>query len=186
MNKKLQHLWIVFFVLVPLFAILVAGCTVEPDPVIPTATQGTSIPFETIENAETSGLGGAYDKKEPKLVVVTDLDEVVALNGTISENAQAALQKLNFEQSFVLVVFQGKKGSGSFQVDIRQMVQEGNQLIIFAHFTEPQPDHVVTMGETSPYHLIEVQKNKIDITGVINFILNVDGDNIIQEQKSIP
>ncbi len=184
-NEKIQRFRIIYFVYGLILAISATGCMKEQETIIfPTATPEMTIPFKTIENFECGCRGDDYHELEPKLIIITDLDDVDKLGGSVTENAENLLRKLDFSQSFALVVFQGGKGSGSYKVDILKIVQEGDQLIIFAHFTEPQPGYVVTMGETSPYHLIEIQKNGLQ--GEISFLLNVDGKVIIQQPKFIP
>jgi hypothetical protein len=185
MNKKFQlRWWMILSILMPLFAILFAGCEEERDTVIPTATLEITIPFETIENAESSWQVGYYREIEPKLVIITGLADVESLGATISQSSQEALQKMDFSQYFAIAVFQGLHGSDGYRVDIQQIGQDDDLLIIFAHFNELDPNLVGGQIETSPYHLIKIQKH--GLTGKVNFMLNVDGEIIIQQSKYIP
>lgn len=184
-NEKIQRFRIMYFVYGLILAISATGCMKEQETIIlRTTTPEIIIPFKTIENFENGYRGDDYRELEPKLVIITDLDDIDKLGGSVFETAESLLRKLDFSQSLALVVFQGGKGSGGYKVDILKIVQEGNKLIVYAHFTEPQPGYVVTMANTSPYHVIEVPKNGLQ--GEISFLLNVDGEVIIQQPKIIP
>ncbi|MCB9136210.1 MAG: protease complex subunit PrcB family protein [Anaerolineales bacterium] len=160
-----------------LLLLLAIGCNKD---------QGMELPFETIERASSSWRIGYYQDEEPKLVVLTETDEIDDLGETISTTAEAILRHLNFDQEFAVVVFQGLKGSDDYGVEIQKISVQENTVMIIAHFTErnPDPDFVIAYGNTSPYHIAKVERNGLH--GWYQVTLNVDSKVIIQQPKFIP
>jgi len=59
----------------------------------------------------------------------------------------------------VVVVFQGRKGSSDYEVDVeRIMWDENTNVVIRAKFKKPQEGQEVFNITTSPYHIVRVEK----------------------------
>lgn len=86
-------------VLLSAAALLLSGCKAE------------ELPFETSEQKDLLSAERVYDGQAPKLVVLTSAGEVRALESGVSQEAQAALETLDYERYFAITVFQGYKGS---------------------------------------------------------------------------
>lgn len=147
----------------------------------------TELAFETIENADFSGTGEYYEDKAPRLVVISKVAELDTLGNTVSSEAQAQLQVLNFDQYFAVGVFQGWRPSlpSPSGVEIQRISQQGRTITISARFYEPAEGTVQRDMVTSPYQLIKIWKGE-DIQGELEFILNVDGTVVSQQTHILP
>jgi hypothetical protein len=145
--------------------------------------QGEELAFETIERAETPGTGGEYPGRDPRVVVIARVEEIDALKDTISIAAQNELRKLDFNSYFAIAVFQGLKNTNKYGVDIQRVIRNGNQIAVFAHFTERDPELEAADIITSPYHIVRVEKDGFQ--GEFEFFLNVDGEVILKVSSTL-
>lgn len=113
-----------------------------------------NLPFETIERQELSG----YRDKEPALMVITKPEEIIRLDTLVSREIQLQLQALDYDAYLVAVVFQGRKPTTRYGVQIERVTRQGDEITVVAQFSEPKPDEEKGPLETSPYHLVQVQK----------------------------
>lgn len=118
------------------------------------------LPFETIEQRDASGTGQVYEDKPPDLIVVTTPEEVANLDALVTPEAQARLQSLNYDAYFVIAVFQGRKPTTGYEIQIERITRRGNIVAIHTRFQEPKPDEAKGDEVTSPYHLVRVQKTE--------------------------
>ena len=139
--------------------------------------------FETIERAELPGTGGEYQGEDPKMVIITRQEEIDTLGDSISFSAQDELRNLDFNEYFGIAVFQGLKGTNMYGVDIQRVTKSGNTITIFAHFTERNPELAAAAVNTSPYHIVKVQKDGLQ--GEFDFFLNVDGEVILKASSTL-
>ncbi len=147
--------------------------------------QETLLPFETIEKGEfPPETPQHYEGKVPKLVIISGMADIVGLSHSVSPKAETVVRELNFSQYFAVAVFQGLKPWANYSVEIRQIIYQGNVVTIYAHFSEPQPGTQLPAVETSPYHLVKVQKG--ELTGKKEFILNADGTTVDQQTHTLP
>ena len=123
----------------------------------PAPTEAT-LPFETIEQKELAGTGKPYELREPGLIIISRIDEVNNLNGLITDEAKAKLQAVDYSGYFALLVLQGWKPTMGYKVSIDHIARIENTVNIYAEFLEPEPDKEISPAETSPYHLVKVQK----------------------------
>jgi hypothetical protein len=145
------------------------------------------LPFETIESADLLGPGEYSEEETPKIIIITELEQVDDRVGdAVSPQAQAQLRDLDFDRYFVVGVFQGRRpyiywASG---VEIQRIEQRGDTITILAHFYEPIEDQV-RGGMAAPYQLLRIRKGG-SIRGEFNFILKVNGQEIVRKNDFIP
>jgi protease stability complex PrcB-like protein len=120
--------------------------------------QEADLPFETIEQKEWAGTGQAYEALEPGLMVFTLTEQLDSLTPWITENAKAKLLAVDYDKYFILVVFQGKKSTTGYGVDINRIARLENAVNVYAQFQVPKPDEAKADAITSPYQLVQVQK----------------------------
>jgi hypothetical protein len=154
-----------------------------PTIILTPTTPGVELVFETIERADIPGTGGEYQGKDPKMSIIARAEEIDALGDTISLSAQDELRKLDFNQYFAIAVFQGLKGTNMYGVDIQRVTKNGNAITIFTHFTERNPELAAAAINTSPYHIVKVQKDGLQ--GKFDFFLNVDGEVILKTSSTL-
>jgi hypothetical protein len=116
---------------------------------------GTELAFETIE--QKSGAGSAYSAVEPGLWVISGKEDIANLQAG-SDEAIYRLQEIDYEDFFALIVYQGQRGSGGYDVQIERVTRDGKTINIYAQFHKPKPDEARIDLFTSPYHLVQVEK----------------------------
>lgn len=116
------------------------------------------LPFETVERRDASGTGQIYQDKQPGLIVIATPEEAASLGALVTSEAQAQLQNLNYNTYFAIAIFQGRKPTTQYSVQIERITRKGNIVTIHALFKEPQPGEAKGDEVTSPYHLVQVQK----------------------------
>jgi hypothetical protein len=146
-------------------ALLLAGCpspsslvTVSPLPT-PTAVAGTTLPFETILQGEDSSYLGV----EPFLFLIDDPEDAAQLLEYLAlyvapdrrEAFTAQVQSSVYTPN-VIALFRGRWGSSGYEVNIERVVQQGDELHVYAEFWKPGPRYPVTGAETSSYHVIKL------------------------------
>jgi hypothetical protein len=161
----------------------IAGPTLMPTTMFTPTTLGVELAFETIERADVPGTGGEYQGEDPRMIIINSAEQIDALGETISLSAQDELRKLDFNQYFAIAVFQGLKGSNMYGVDIQRVTRNGKTITISAHFTERDPERTAADVNTSPYHIVKVQKDGLQ--GELDFFLNVDREVILRVSSTL-
>ena len=69
------------------------------------------------------------------------------------------LRALDYTHTFAVLVLQGLKSNGGFEVIVQQATRQGDRVTIHADFVEPAMGTRRTAGFTSPYQLIAVAKD---------------------------
>jgi hypothetical protein len=152
MSKKHLYIHTLLFLILTCvtFSVTVGLVACEP--------QEADLPFETIEQKEWAGTGQSYEAFEPGLMVFTQTEQLDILNPWITQDAQTKLLAVDYDQYFVVVVFQGKKPTTGYGVDVNRIAQLENGVNVYAQFHEPKPDEAKADAITSPYQLVQVQK----------------------------
>lgn len=115
--------------------------------------------FETVEQRDASGTGQVYQDRQPGLIVITTPEEAASLDALVTPEAQARLQSLDYDAYFASVVFQGRKSTTGYGIAVERITRFENKVTIRAQSLEPKPNAEKAPEETSPYHVIQVQKS---------------------------
>ncbi|GIV98816.1 protease complex subunit PrcB family protein [Roseiflexus sp.] len=118
----------------------------------------TNLSFKTIEQRNAFDTRWVYKHESPNLIVVSTLEESISLSGLITPAAKEQLQKVKYDAYFVIAVFQGRKPTTGYNVQIERITRKGNKVSVYAQFLEPQPDEAKADIETLPYQLVRVDK----------------------------
>ncbi|MEW5872166.1 MAG: protease complex subunit PrcB family protein [Chloroflexota bacterium] len=114
--------------------------------------------FETIEQKAGPGAGKEYESSDLRIMVITKPEEIGDLNGWVSDAAISELNMLEYKPSFAIVVFQGRKPTDRYSVQIERITRSGDKVRVFIKLLEPPQDQAKNDIITSPYHLVSVQK----------------------------
>ncbi len=159
-----------------LFLLLLSACQLREIEL----PQKIELPFETIEQREFS----QYEPRDPGVMICSRREEVDNLGDLIKVDAKAQLRKLDYETSFALIVFQGRKPDDGYGVQIERAERDGNVVNIFARFQAPKPGLERHPIVTSPYHLIQARRIE-SAAQVITFNLIVDETLIVSVSHKI-
>ncbi len=138
-----------------LIALLLSACTWPSQSPPPTVPGETELAFETIERASDGPR--YYTEREPKLILITNRQEIERLDAMVSVKALERLAETDFEQYFAVAVFRGHFATGCCWVTIQRVGRRGDQVVLYAEFGEARGP--LTQGSISPYHLVRVQRD---------------------------
>jgi hypothetical protein len=160
---RLPHLW----PLLAVAALLLAGCQlsqVMPPAAAPPASGEVEIPFETIALDEI----GVNDELGliPQLILLTSSDDAAKIKDWVKAEVYTQLESLDFEQYAIVALFRGRKPSTNYQTVIERIERQGNRLIVYAQFWEPNPAWESATAETSPYHLVKIDRRQVPVSSV--------------------
>jgi hypothetical protein len=147
--------------------------------------QRTVLSFETIEQKDYSGTGVIYEPETPGIIIVSKIEDINSMNGLVTENSLSQLRSLNYDQYFAIAAFQGHKGDTGHNIQIDKVVRSENSVNVFVTIHDPKPGEPTGAMETSPYHLVRIQKT--DIWGQeITFNLMADDQLVTTAVHMIP
>ena len=136
-----------------LFQLIVDGSVIATQSSIHSPNE-TTLNFESIEqDVYRSG----YDEGNPGIMVIKSRKDIPNWKGG-SDEAIKKLQELDFENYFALIIFQGQKPNGGYEVEVKDVTKAGTTISIYAQFRVPKADEASTATITSPFHLIQVHK----------------------------
>jgi len=141
MKKHRYFLWLA--IVVTLIGIIACG------------PRETELPFETIERSDY----GDYSIHEPRVVLVTNRQEIDQLKGLLSQAALDQLAELDFQLYFAIAVFRGTQATSGYDVIVDHVTRRGDKIVIRAQFWEPSPHWEILNEVTSPYHLIKIRRD---------------------------
>lgn len=163
---------------VMLTMLVLAGCpdpsalvVVSPLPT-PTSVEGAVIPFETILRDQYSGYLGT----EPLLFLIDDPEDATPVfEYLVSPDRHAMVaaqvQSLVYTPGIIIALFRERQGSSGYEVTIDRVVQQGNQIHVYAEFWEPGPRYGVTAAETASFHIIKLLQ-PVESTEVLQVVLH--------------
>ncbi|HLO72641.1 MAG TPA: protease complex subunit PrcB family protein [Flavobacterium sp.] len=139
--------------LIPFFILILTSCAV-PKPVV------TNTSFSTIYKSTNGGTENAG------YLHITNNEDYIKLIETlkIDESEFNKLVVVNFKENDVIVLYQGQKTSGGFEIDVEKITWENKILLVTKTEIVPNKGEMVTMGLTSPYCITIIPKtNSIKI-----------------------
>lgn len=160
----------VFLVCLVLVALLACQPAIPPPPAptpVPTLS-GTRLAFETVEQRDQAR-GADYEQPQPGLAVIAGLADLDREPLYVSPETIETLASLDFDRYIGLIVYQGGKPSTGFGVTIQEIVVRDAQVIVVADFETPAPDQEVGAEETSPFHVVTVERGAL--TSKVTFVL---------------
>lgn len=147
---------------------------------VPRSAESTPVPFTTVVQGAPLGDQPAG----PLYTVATEAGQWQELRDRIpSEAADAGADSIRSDQILILA-FGGVKGSSGYQIDIEQVVREGDQLVITVSEMSPDPDQVVEPATTLPFHLAAISPADVD-TSRISTVVFQDTEHTILNQESL-
>jgi len=170
--------------IVLLFALVALLACQSPPPVVTTPAstlKGDRLAFETIEQRDQAR-GDDYEQPQPALAIIARPDDLGREPMYVSPETVDILAGLDFDRRLALIVYQGSKPSTGFGVTIQEIVVRDSQVMIMTDFETPAPDHEVGALETSPYHVVSVER--ANLRGVMTFVLiDVQTQEILLEKE---
>lgn len=128
------------------FGLMLAGCTVT----------GAELPFEPLIQSEQA-IWSAYQGQEPKVEILRSIKDAQNLSSELWPEMQEKVLAVDYDNAFVVIVFQGLNPTTGYQVEVRRIVERNGTLLVYARFTEPDR---IPVGQlpTSPHIAVEVEK----------------------------
>jgi hypothetical protein len=135
-------------------------------------------------------LGGFTERSDGVFIVLKGniLDVKGRLNDIVVKKA-AQPSTFSVSDDMNLVVFRGVFSTGGYGIDINRVERQGNEFIVYANYTDPGKEMVVTQAFTQPTAIIPVGKlekgNYKASLKVTKEIEEKEGKKIIETEKEL-
>jgi hypothetical protein len=128
---------------------------------------GVPTPFEPLARATSIGRNyNRYLNRGPDIMVIAQAEDVAQLEDFLrivpvpelgASPIIKALQGLDYQHSFALLVIQGF-GGGKSHVTVQSITRQWDRVIVHAEFVTPRPGEGTTGNLTDAYDLIAIDK----------------------------
>jgi len=136
------------------------GCAVCPrDKPVPIS----SAPFDTIDQGIHSGI------KESRQLVVRDPAAWAALWAEHIAGRVSAppLPVIDFAREMVIAFFLGEKPTSGYSVEIKEILEEGDKLIVKVEVAVPPPWAMPLQVLTQPFHIVKMPRFDLPVEFVV-------------------
>lgn len=134
----------------------------------------TSLPFTTV--VEGAAPGGEIP--EPFLRVVTNTEQRAELAGLLSTADLPALEQVDLSRHIVIAAFLGLKPTSGYSIDIIAVAARDDLLEVVVRDRSPAPGEPVRQGFETPYHLVQVDRNVLNL-GYVSRYQVVDASGVV-------
>jgi hypothetical protein len=149
--------------------------------------QEISLPFQTVEKEVGTRAGAQrYEDKQPDLMIVATADEISSLLPYLAPESRSVLTDTDFDRYFVVTVFQGLKPTYDYAVQIDRVAYSDKNVKIFSQFLEPSKGQMVHPAQSSPYHVVKVEKPHALTGKEVEFTLVVADDKVLTVTHHLP
>jgi len=145
----------------------------------------TPLAFKTIEQMDFAGTGQMYQNNQPTVLIFSSFEDVLSINGLVTEDAIDQLAALDYDTHFSLIVFDGLKPALGYGIEVIQAIRDDGSLYVDARRTEPEPGSTPTGLQSSPYHLIAVEKGS-NWEGNVTFVLLINNEDVYRVERIVP
>lgn len=147
------------------------------------AACGPLPPQELVFTVVETGQSDRWESHDPGLIVVAGPDDIAAVTPYITPDAAAALQNLNYDGEFALLVLRGLDTRIPAQDPIRRVVWWGN--VVTAQMNLGEDAAATPTG--SPYTLVRVEKGPHwGGAHTLRLVTPGTSENVMTQQKTIP
>ncbi|CAN5679817.1 hypothetical protein BH10CHL1_BH10CHL1_34870 [soil metagenome] len=152
---------LICFILLILTALnTLAACQTNATPTLQPGE--VNVPFETIAQDQW-GVDKDLSRLKPKLFLLAAQADLAQVKDLIEPKVMSQLEQINFQQYVIVALFRGTKPSSNYQTVITRMTQKNDELIVYAELYEPNTAYASATAETSPYHIVKVARNNINV-----------------------
>ena len=121
----------------------------------------TSSPKQVVDSSFSvifrSEMGGA--EKPSHLLIQNNESYIQFIESLKLEESQYAnFLKVDFKKKNVLVLFQGQKNSGGYEIDIESLLNENDSIFVLKKETGPKKGELATSVITTPYCIALIPK----------------------------
>ncbi|HEU4322888.1 MAG TPA: hypothetical protein VFS21_07030 [Roseiflexaceae bacterium] len=152
-----------------------------------------SISFTTISKGQHL-LSLKVADSQPELIVLSNSEDAESfIRAKLVDSARydivEKLRKNDYNQSTLVLVSQGVKGSDGYDVNVQEVRFKDSDVLVYADFATPQRTglfggRVIGPMSSSPYQLISFPREAVQ-GGSLRFALVVDGDMLVKVEHSI-
>ncbi|MCX6049624.1 MAG: protease complex subunit PrcB family protein [Chloroflexi bacterium] len=121
-----------------------------------------NVPFETIAHDQW-GVDKNLSNREPRLFLLSTQGDLAQVKDLIDQKVMNQLEQVDFQQYVIVALFRGMKPSSNYQTMITRMTKKNDELMIYAALYEPNTAYGSATALTSPYHIVRVARNNINV-----------------------
>ncbi len=119
----------------------------------------------------------------PALFIAGNIEETNHFSGWLEADTAVRVQGIDFEDSLVVAVFQGKMGSSGYGIAVQKVELTSNTVQIFVNLTKPLPDQKVSDVISYPYHIILLPRPKLHFVPGMTWTISTMEGEILSQSK---
>ena len=172
MNNRILLIFPAIFLL---FLSLLCGCTPETTTTSFSLPGGKELPFNTVVHSSGGGLE-SYPGRSANIQVLDKVQSIDSIRWIYPRDSDR-LRGVNYEKSFVVLLFNGYRGAIGMGLDfgIINIVQKANAIYCLAHFDDGSK--TVMPMVNSYYQGVEIERSQLTHGGDFHFIVFDDKGN---------
>lgn len=146
----------------------------------------TELSFSEVVRVENNFDGTTRaSSRSPSLAVASRSEEVSQFANLVDQSQFGDLTKVDFTEQFLVLARLGNQPTAHYSITIDRISRSGSTLYIHAIVSKPKPDILAETLETSPYHLVRVDRTG-DWNGDFEFALEIDGETVATLSHFVP
>jgi hypothetical protein len=113
--------------------------------------EGNDISFETV----TKGYYCAHcDKKDYVINIQYEWEELWEITFS-TKYPPPDIPAIDFSINTIIAVYLGERATGGYAIEIVDIIETNSNIVVYVKETSPEPDSMVTMLLTQPYHIVK-------------------------------
>ena len=157
------------------FSALVSGCIPQEEP----------LTWEKLSEDWGAPVEYMYKENAPRAVVIIDQDSANSLRNQLRPSHLDLIAKTDFSVYLIVVIYQGRKGSTGYSVEVTNVQRKDRTITIDAQFHEPAPRDLTNPLVTSPYYVLKIKKTP-GLKDEFTFVLIVNEQEVTRQTHRIP
>lgn len=142
------------------------------------APQGQSLTWAKLLYNEGGGASVRYEGESPRLLVLANSDAIREHFPSLQ-----SLDEIDFSTHFAVAVYQGRKSTTGFYLEVLDVTRQGNTVTVCVQFHEPCCGGGGAV--ISPFYVIEVQR-EADMTNASTFVLTENCQQVDRQVITLP
>jgi hypothetical protein len=116
----------------------------------------SSFRFQTVAAGESF----TADIAMPTIIVAATSPEIDSLGQLLTDSdVPQQLAGVDWQAQWVVALFSGSVPSSGYGITVEKVEVEGDEVHLYAHLSEPNPDYMVAAVIAYPYHIITIPKS---------------------------
>ncbi len=144
---------------------------------------------ETVESGSNSivvtaliqGAAPGGEIAEPSLIVASTTDERATLAERLGSADRPALKEVDLSSHIVIAAFLGVQPTSGYAIEIQTITTRDQILEMSVHTQTPAPGQPVRQGFETPYHIVQLDRESVELERLTNYRIVDEGGTLIAD-----